>query len=363
LARSATSQLFDVPDVAVLYLDRQGLILRKNSFASAICPPNAGSNFLAMLDDQSRTSALVALSDVQDGGLATLELACGLMRPGGHIRATFSRANSEAFEEELVCFIQDISDEVAMRRKMETSNKLATLGQMATGLAHELNQPLNTLNVSINNLERQLERYSMPDDLTKRRFARIYSQIDRAAKIVVNMRAFGGEVDAPRAAPFTPDERADAVLVLVEDQARLEGIALIDNLSARGVVVDGNAVGFEQVVANLVTNAIHQLGYTSGEEKQVLLQSRATSEDYVLEVTDTGGGIAEENLDRIFDPFFTTKETGEGVGLGLAISYRMIKSMGGDLTAENVVSGAKFTITLPISQSHSTGMAKSELAN
>ena len=136
------------------------------------------------------------------------------------------------------------------------------------------------------------------------------------------------------------------------EQLRLSQIEVVMSVSKRPLMVEGHPIRLEQVIINLVSNAMHSMkSLPTKDEHQLLIEtSENEAQQAVIRLCDTGGGIPEEVLDRIFEPFFTTKSLHEGTGLGLSVSYGIIREMRGELVAENTEQGACFTIRLPLAQ-------------
>ena len=136
-------------------------------------------------------------------------------------------------------------------------------------------------------------------------------------------------------------------LDLVSEQLRLAGIEVTTVLAEDCGYVMGHAIQMEQVILNLLTNALDVIDESEGQAK-ITLRVFEGDKAVHISVQDTGVGIASDILDRIFEPFYTTKEMGKGTGLGLSVSYGIVRDMKGAIIAENVDDGARFTIILPI---------------
>jgi PAS domain S-box-containing protein len=231
-------------------------------------------------------------------------------------------------------------------KQLIQSSKLATLGEMATSVAHELNQPLNVIRMAAGNMRRRLSKGIIDPQYLNDKLLRIEEQTVRSAAIIDHMRMFGREATE---LPESIDPRAVVVnaLDLVSEQLRLAGIEVMTVLAEDCGYVMGHAIQIEQVILNLLTNARDAIDDGEGMAEITL---RVFEGDKVVHISvqDTGGGIASDILDRIFEPFYTTKEMGKGTGLGLSVSYGIVRDMEGTIIAENVDDGARFTITLPI---------------
>lgn len=251
----------------------------------------------------------------------------------------------------LVTVIVDLSELFASQAQLVHASKLATLGEMAAGIAHELNQPLNNIRMSSEILGEYLEEGDpLPD--SERLLENITSQIDRAAAIIDHMRMFArndvsiGAINSINA--------IDGALSLVGKQISLMDIDIVRTEPDTVRPVMGDGLLLEQVVVNLLTNArdaIAQRDDINGKRAgqiQIEIEDNSEFDTVKIMITDDGNGIPENVLERMFEPFFTTKKIGDGTGIGLSISNGIITSMGGTITAENIEDGARLTIALPV---------------
>lgn len=234
-------------------------------------------------------------------------------------------------------------------------SKLASLGEMATGAAHEINQPLNIIRMSADTVTEMLEGGEPPSlDQLKTKLERISSQTERAADIIDRMRIFGRKSEG-HTTKVSPKKAVLGAVSFLREQLRLDGIELELDLPDTCRSVMGDPIQLEQVILNLLTNAhdaIMDKAETATESEgsdhiTVRIEDDPETDAIRLVVEDTGDGIPENVLSQIFNPFFTTKEIGKGTGVGLSITYGIITEMGGTVVAENVDGGARFTVTLP----------------
>ncbi|HET8842274.1 MAG TPA: ATP-binding protein [Ktedonobacteraceae bacterium] len=240
--------------------------------------------------------------------------------------------------------------ELELREKQEQlvqAGKLATLGELTTGLAHELNNPLNNIGLFVGNVIDLIE-FGSADDDPERVLHELYSamqQVRRATEIITHLRTFGRAASVSFELVNIGQVIYNAIS-LVKEQLRLRQIEVQVQLPEEEVLVIGNAIQLEQVFLNLLTNARDALADVS--EKRISISCILTENFVELRVHDTGPGISAEIEPRIFDPFFTTKEVGAGTGLGLSITYSIIQEHQGNIQLENHGgSGALFLIQLP----------------
>ena len=226
------------------------------------------------------------------------------------------------------------------------ASKLATLGEMATSVAHELNQPLSIIRMAAENSRRKMSKENVAVEYLTDKLQRIEEQTARAAAIIDHMRMFGREA-TEEPALIDPRNVVTNALDLMGEQLRLAGIEVVTEFPEDSPCVLGHIIQMEQVIINLLTNARDAMSERGGAMKITL---RVFVDQQHLHITseDTGGGIAQNALSRIFEPFYTTKEMGKGTGLGLSVGYGIIRDMKGTITAENINDGARFTITLPL---------------
>ena len=241
--------------------------------------------------------------------------------------------------------ISDLTEIKKSEAQIIQASKLATLGEMATSVAHELNQPLSVIRMAAGNIRRKIEKGNADPKYLDQKLERIQGQTERAAAIIDHMRMFGRKAEGA-------DEKLDPrtvitnALDLMGEQLRLLEIEVVTEFPDKCPSIKGHMIQMEQVVLNLLTNSRDAIEDHDGEKK-ITLQVVEENGGIQIITRDTGGGIPEEVLPRIFEPFYTTKEMGKGTGLGLSVSYGIIRDMGGTIEAENADGGAKFTITLP----------------
>ncbi|WP_440973232.1 sensor histidine kinase [Pseudomonas koreensis] len=223
------------------------------------------------------------------------------------------------------------------------SAKLAALGQMSAALAHEINQPLTAQRMQLATLRLLLE-HGRVDDAYKA-LKPVDEMLTRMASLTGHLKTFA------RKSPSGLRERLDLATVvdqslqLLDARLRDEQVSLVLHLT-RPAWVRGDAIRLEQVLINLLRNALDAMQGKPGKRLEIRLE--VDEQLWRLSVIDNGGGIAEEHLNQVFDPFFTTKPVGDGLGLGLAVSFAIVHESGGRLSVENGSAGAVFSVTLPI---------------
>ena len=227
------------------------------------------------------------------------------------------------------------------------AGKLAVLGQMAAGITHELNQPLTALTTLSDNANQLAERGRI--DEVRGNLTHISQLAERMGRIVSHIKAFSRKGDAARAT-VSVDEAIRQALMLVENRRRQAGVTVMAEAVTADLAVWANAVRLEQVLVNLIRNAIDATADVPlSESATVRLRVEAIENWVRITVRDCGPGIPADVLPRLFEPFFTTKDDGLGLGLGLAISLAIIEDFGGRLIGRNAqdgAGGAEFIIEL-----------------
>jgi len=248
----------------------------------------------------------------------------------------------------------DITQRLETEQQLIQASKMATLGEMATGVAHELNQPLSVIKTASRFFMKKINKKEMiADDVLFTMSQEIDSYVDRAAKIINHMRQFGRQSDITLEKVQVNDTLRKALEILGQ-QLKVRGIEVIWDLEPDLPLILADPDRLEQVFINLLINARdaidekwqskpHQKG-----EKQITLKTQSDSQWLTVTISDTGPGIPDSIMERIFEPFFTTKKVGQGTGLGLSISYGIIRDLKGSIRAfSRKDKGASFVIKFP----------------
>jgi PAS domain S-box-containing protein len=245
---------------------------------------------------------------------------------------------------------QDITDRKIAEAQVIQASKLATLGEMATSVAHELNQPLHVIRLSSGNVIKKLQNNTAdikPEYLTQK-FERIMQQTERASAIIDHMRMFGRKA-SEEAYAVDPCMALKSAVSLISEQLRLTEIDIKVSTPNRCPFVLGHQVQLEQVLLNLLTNAQDAIKSIKDCARKIIKITVINDETNIrITVENTGPKIQEAIIERIFEPFYTTKEIGKGTGLGLSVSYGIIRDMKGEISVKNTNSGVRFIVVLPI---------------
>jgi C4-dicarboxylate-specific signal transduction histidine kinase len=246
--------------------------------------------------------------------------------------------------------------EQELREKQEQlvqAGKLATLGELTTGVAHELNNPLNNIGLFVGNAIDLLELGVSDKEQIVDELRHVMQQVHKATEIISHLRMFGRAAPVSRE-PISLRQVIDQALSLMKEQLRLREIEVTVDLDPEELVVVANPIQLEQVFINLLTNARDAMADSPRKEIRISGLVRSAAVD--VEFADTGCGIPPGLEQRIFDPFFTTKEVGKGTGLGLSITYGIVKEHGGTISVVSRPNeGATFLIRLPSTPSNTKG--------
>ena len=242
---------------------------------------------------------------------------------------------------------QEAEFRARMERQLIAAERLASLGTLAAGVAHEINNPLAIIRESAGWISQLLKREELSGIPCREDFykalEKIAAAVERAKKITHQLL---GVVREPEAcvSQVNMAELVDETVQLVRRRLKDKNIQVVQNTTAMKDPLWSDPNQLRQVIINLLTNAIH----ASGENEKIFITISSTDRHIVLEVEDTGVGIPEENLSRIFEPFFTTKSPDQGTGLGLFVTRGMVEKLGGKIVVESRLGrGSRFRVHLP----------------
>src|SRR6266540_4268371 len=260
------------------------------------------------------------------------------------VRVNAARIPGAATEQSVVVMVEDVTEQQALETQLVQSEKLAAVGQLVSGVAHELNNPLT----SIAGLSEFLLEQKELGKKDRGHLQVIQEQAERAGRIVRNLLTFAHKGSAERV-PVDLNDVIRRTLALTAYELKLTDITVERELSGALPEVFGDRHGLQQAVLNLVTNAAHAVADNPRERPREITVSTWFDGQVHLRVADTGAGISDEIAQSIFTPFFTTKEPGKGTGLGLSITYSIVESHGGQISLEphGPRGGAAFRVDLP----------------
>ena len=252
----------------------------------------------------------------------------------------------------VIAIVEDITDKLRIEASLQRAQKLEALGTLAGGIAHEINQPLNALQLYVSGLEMMLEKSRALDKETiLTRLSWIMRESGKIQDIITHMRALVHQEDSQSPGPADMNQMVTSALTLVTAQLTAHHIRIELDLAQDLPRAMANPVQLEQVVLNLAVNAMQAMDTITGEgsdgqPKRLHIATAQRDGWVVLSVSDNGPGV-QGLQDRIFDPFFTTKDAGKGMGLGLSIVHTFVDSWGGEVALHNLSrGGARFDVRL-----------------
>ncbi len=253
----------------------------------------------------------------------------------------------------IILAASDITEIIEKDAQLFQASKMTTLGEMSAGIAHELNQPLNAIKIGNDFLRKQVEQNrTIPPDSLRQVVTSVAEQVNRASEIIRSLREFGRKPDF-RKEMVSLNMTIGDVMKIIGQQLILQNIKVAYDLDEDSPQILANKNRLEQVIFNLVTNARDAIGHGNragedGEENVITLSTFSNDSHVGFAVSDNGVGITDENLAKIFEPFFTTKEVGRGMGLGLSITYGIVRDFGGAIEVNRQSGGGtRFQVRFP----------------
>ncbi|WP_122564175.1 sensor histidine kinase [Pseudomonas viridiflava] len=286
----------------------------------------------------------LANEDIRNAGIAAAGIWLALVFLGLFLYQRWRLARlRERSRDELERLVQERTRDLQTAQDgLVQSAKLAALGQMSAALAHEINQPLTAQRMQLATVRLLLDQGRIEEAC--KALVPVDQQLTRMAALTGHLKTFARKSPAGLRERLDLATVVDQALLLLEPRLHEEHVNCVLQLS-RPAWVRGDAIRLEQVLINLLRNALDAMRGRTPARLEIRIEP--LEDQWRLSVVDTGEGIAPENLNSIFDPFFTTKPVGDGLGLGLAVSYAIIHELGGQLSAENHGNGAVFWFSLP----------------
>jgi PAS domain S-box-containing protein len=302
-----------------------------------------GTHFAAVIDQRDRDAVQRVLTETLAGRRQRHELryldANGVARPGAMLTSPLVDGAHVAGA---LGIVRDVGEEKLLVEQLVQQEKLAAIGQLVSGVAHELNNPLASVMAFS-----QLVLASPGDDASRDDALRtIHAEAKRAAKIVSNLLTFARQHPPQRTTTFVNDV-ISSVLEMRRYALAVHGVELEEHLDASLPAIWADPFQLQQVLLNLVGNAEQAMAGWEGE-KRLTVASETRGGRIVVTVSDSGPGIPDGEIDRVFNPFYTTKGIGKGTGLGLSVSDGIVREHGGSIRVESPGRGAAFIIELPI---------------
>ena len=355
LARSEARyrHLVESASDAIVTLDANGRFTTVNHAAENISGYKreelVGQWFAPMLPDDDLPKALAHFQQALAGETGLFESQ--FYRKDGEVRTISITYSTPQKDEEVLCLIRDVTDQKMLQEQLIQSEKMSAIGQLVSGVAHELNNPLAGISAFAQLL--LAEKRFPPDQRTAAET--IYSEARRASRIVQNLLTFARQHKAEKV-PTAVNQVLDDTLELRGYELRVRGIDIRREYDDSLPDTMADAHQLQQVFLNLITNAEQAMEQREGHHHRLTVRTRRNSDSIRIEVEDTGAGIPANLIERIFNPFFTTKPTGSGTGLGLSISLGIVREHEGRIWAENPPqAGARFVVEIPITEPRLSG--------
>ena len=355
LARSEARyrNLFESASDAIVTLDANGRFTTFNHAAENISgyprQELVGQWFAPLLPDDELPKALMHFQKALAGETGLFETT--FIRKDREYRTIQVTYSTPQKDEEVLCVIRDVTDQKMLQEQLIQSEKMSAIGQLVSGVAHELNNPLAGISAFAQLL--LTEKRFPPDQRTAAEM--IYAEARRASRIVQNLLTFARQ-HKPERTPTGVNQVLDDTLELRGYELRVRGIEVTRDYDEQIPETMADAHQLQQVFLNLVTNAEQAMEKSPRESQRLIVRTRRMGAVIRIDVEDTGPGIPPNLLERIFNPFFTTKPTGSGTGLGLSISLGIVREHEGRIWAENAPQGgARFIVEVPIVTHRASG--------
>ncbi len=259
-------------------------------------------------------------------------------------------------QDTVIVTTSDVTERVKSEEQLIQASKMATLGEMSAGVAHELNQPLSVIKTSASFLSKKIDRNeAVSPNILKELADEMDSQVDRASLIINHLRQFGRKTDI-RKVNVQLNDCISGTFTVLGRQLEVHGINVELALDEKLPPIRGDRNRLEQVFLNLIMNArdaMDERAELAGPdvEKVLKISSKTENDEVVVTISDTGPGMSEEVKEKIFEPFYTTKPVGKGTGLGLSISFGIVRDYDGSIEVESKEGrGTTFTIRFPVAE-------------
>jgi len=346
-------------EIGVIVLDRKEMLVLANESAQKLLPLSqpiqSDCRFMDVLKSYPEFWEIV-YSALREGKFAKeVEQKLGAAEGACTVKiSTLPLKNRQQRINGTLLLISDVSEEIEMQRHMRDAERLSTMGTLAAALAHEIQNPLEALNLNLELLDRSLKQLHPPASENEKieKYVKVFSsEVSRLAGTVENFLSFARPSHSP-ATRIHLDEILQQVLDLIENQAKAQKISMHLDLSEKPIAFSGFEDQLKQLFLNLIINGLEAMP----EGGRLSIRARTIGQAdpelsiplAVVSIQDTGEGIPPEGLHRLFEPFFSTRS--RGTGLGLTIANRIADAHGGTIRVESIPGkGSTFTVELPLS--------------
>lgn len=348
------------PD-GIIICNLEGQITEASDIAKSILGNNRdeveGKLFTEFLPESSKRVYLRIYKIALDAGMAQ-NLEIKLKRTDGNeFSGEISLTQIKGNEGELKAFMvvmRDISERKLLEKQLRHSERMTGIGELATGMAHEINQPLNTISLSIDNILFSLNNNTLTENYLTTKLDKVFDNITRIKKIIDHVRTFSRDQDDFIQVDFNINDSIQNSISMISEQIAQREINLTFNPDQSIPSIKGNGYRFEQVILNLLGNAKDAIDDKRKKRcdnfrKNIDVVTRKADSQIIVEIKDNGIGIEPENVEKVLLPFYTTKVPGKGTGLGLSISYGIIKELGGEIDLQSRLNiGTSIFIKIPV---------------
>jgi len=318
-----------------------------------------GLHILHFIPKESRNSLKKIYETTTNGGLVqNLELKIIRLDKTeftGEVSASLIKNSNGQFKA-FMAVIRDISERKLFEKQLRHSERMAGIGELATGMAHEINQPLNTISLTIDNIIFSLENKTITETYLKTKVNKVFDNITRIKKIIDHVRTFSRDQDDFIQTSFDINSSINNCISMLSEQMDQKEIILTFKQSDDIPSIIGNIYRFEQVILNLLVNAKDAIDEKKKQscrnfKRKIDISTNLNKKHIVIEIKDNGIGIKPEVIDKVLLPFYTTKAPGQGTGLGLSISYGIIKELGGEIDIDSKPNiGTAVFIKIPVQE-------------
>ena len=352
-SESMYKAITDFAEVGILLLRKNSVLYCNDKFRRLLDrePPITIEDIANWIHPEDREECFDWLNNIFRGDCGD---TCIELRSSSTPQPDFYQAYAKMMEYEeeqtIHIIIHDITQQKETELRMRHEDRLSALGVMAAGIAHELSQPLNTIRIIIDGFLFGRDRgwRHEPQELDEA-FNSVSRQVARMAEVIQNVKNFARPTPQGDTEPVEPGKAIDNVLSMFGRQLQVHRIHLKKQYNHHDQKVLGKENRLEQVIMNLLVNAMQALDASQKTEKKLSISTQHEDNWLVIEISDNATGISESLLEKIFNPFFTTKDVGQGTGLGLSISESIVSDFGGRMAVcNNSWGGASFTIRLPV---------------
>jgi PAS domain S-box-containing protein len=331
------------PD-GIIITDLNGLILEASDIAIELFGNNVRQNIEGkhykefIPKDSKKILLLIFKATLNEGRTQNIEIKLNRTDKTtftGEVSTSQIKGNNGEIKA-FMAVIRDISERKMIEKQLRHSERMSGIGELATGMAHEINQPLNTISLIIDNIVFSLDNKTITENYLKTKLNKVFEGISRIKKIIDHVRTFARDQDDFVQSSFEINNSINNCISMVSEQMHHKDIQLIFDPDPDLPNIKGNPYRFEQVVLNLLINAKDAIEEKVKKnlksfKKKIEISARVKGNSIDIEIKDNGVGIKSEEIDKVLLPFYTTKAPGSGTGLGLSISYGIIKELGGEI--------------------------------